>query len=499
MSAPPAANRSPPAGGEIFLYQHAPKVQPRYVWGRYARLRVIAMLALLAIYYVTPWLSWGGRQLVLFDLPHRRFHIFALTLVPQDLPLLACLLLLMALTLFLFTSLAGRLWCGYACPQTVWTEAFLWIEHFCEGDRHARMKLDAAPWNRRKILRRGGKHLLWAALGLFTGLTFVAYFVPARQLFPAALMLQLSGWTLFWSLFYGFATWGNGGSMREQVCKYMCPYARFQSAMFDRDTLIISYDENRAEPRKGRMRKLARTDTALGAATLAAGGTAAMYAAGPGTPKQVKPGDCVDCSLCVQVCPVGIDIRKGLQYECIACAACIDACDSVMGAVGKPRGLIRYSSSRHDAGGRFKLLRGRTIGYGLVWLAACAAFVTLLATHSTMRVDVLRDRHTLYRELSSGAIENLYTLKVTNDDEQVHHYHVSARFADGTVLTVEPATLERQPEQTSGTTISVRTPPRAEGATPLPMIEDVEFEVSDQEQQALFRTRSARFITGAKP
>ncbi|MBL6751964.1 MAG: 4Fe-4S binding protein [Nevskia sp.] len=519
MDAHAAAPGSPqPPGGEVFLYQHAAKIQPRYVWGRFARLRVAAMLVLLALYYVTPWLSWGGRPLVLFDLPHRRFHVLNLTLVPQDLLLLACLLLLAALTLFLFTSLAGRLWCGYACPQTVWTEAFLWIEHFCEGDRHARMKLDGAPWNRRKLLRRGGKHLLWAAFGLLTGLSFVAYFVPARELFPAALSFQLGGWPLFWSLFYGVATWGNAGFMREQVCKYMCPYARFQSAMFDRDTLIISYDEQRAEPRKGRVRRMARaatvpagaSTTATGAessvAVLSAGGTAAMYATGPApaSPPPAKPGDCVDCSLCVQVCPVGIDIRKGLQYECIACAACIDACDSVMAAVGKPRGLIRYSSSQHDRGGKFRLLRGRTIGYGLVWLAACAAFVMLLLTHSTLRVDVLRDRHTLYRELPTGAIENLYTIKVTNDDERTHRYHVSAHFADGTPLAVEPSILERKPEETGGTTVSLRTPPRAENAPALPMIEDVEVEVDEEhdedekDEPQVSRTRSARFITGAK-
>lgn len=469
MSAEPAPQGKDPSGENVLLYQSAVKIYPRQAKGRFARLRLVSMLGLLGIYYLTPWLQWDGRPLVLFDLPHRRFHVFTLTLVPQDLLLLALLLLLMALTLFLFTSLAGRLWCGYACPQTVWTEAFLWIEQLCEGDRYNRIKLDRAPWSAEKALRKGGKHLLWLALGLFTGLSFVSYFVPARQLFVQALTLQLSGWPLFWSLFYGFATWGNGGFMREQVCKYMCPYARFQSAMFDRDTLIIAYDEHRGEPRKSLARK---------------NGQAAA--------------DCVDCSLCVQVCPMGIDIRHGLQYECIACAACVDACDAVMGSVDKPRGLIRYTSSRHDAGGKFHLFRARTLGYGLVWSAACCAFMFLVFTHSPVRFDVLRDRHALYREMADGSIENVYTLKVTNDDEQLHRYTVSARLADGTPLAVEPAVLEREAEQTGATTVTLRTPPRAADAAALPMVEHAVVQLDQEGAANVSKTRSASFLTGGK-
>ncbi|MDR3415184.1 MAG: cytochrome c oxidase accessory protein CcoG [Nevskia sp.] len=452
---------------EVLLYQAAPKIYPRSVHGRFARLRLVAVGVLLGLFYVMPWLSWHGQPLVFFDLPHRRFHVLMLTLVPQDLLLLALLLLLAALTLFFFTSLAGRLWCGYACPQTVWTEAFLLMERLCEGDRYARIKLDRAPWSREKVARKGAKHLLWLVFALFTGLSFVSYFFPARELFPAAAHLQLGGWPLFWSLFYGFATWGNAGFMREQVCKYMCPYARFQSAMFDRDTLIIAYDEDRGEPRKSVARKSAKT-----------------------------AGDCTDCTLCVQVCPMGIDIRKGLQYECIACAACADACDSVMDSIGKPRSLIRYTSTRHDSGEGFHLLRPRTIGYGLVWLAACTGFLVLVFTHATLRFDVLRDRHALYRELSSGAIENVYTLKVTNDDERPHRYAVSAHFADGTPLEIEPAQLERAPEQTGATTVAMRTPPRGAGAAPLPMIESVVVELHDADDPAVSTTRNARFLTG---
>jgi cytochrome c oxidase accessory protein FixG len=469
MHAGPAPKPDSAAGESVLLYQSAAKIYPRRARGRFARWRVVSMLGLLGIYYVLPWLSWHGQPLVLLDLPRRRFHVFTLTLVPQDLLLLALLLLLAALTLFFFTSLAGRLWCGYACPQTVWTEAFLWMEQLCEGDRYERIKLDRAPLGGRKLLRKGGKHLLWLGFALLTGLSFVAYFVPARQLFPAALHLQLSGWPLFWVLFYGFATWGNAGFMREQVCKYMCPYARFQSAMFDRDTLIIAYDERRGEPRKSLARKAGQ-----------------------------QPADCVDCSLCVQVCPMGIDIRQGLQYECIACAACVDACDAVMDSVKKPRGLIRYTSARHDAGGTFHLFRARTLGYGAVWLAACGAFMAVVFNHSPLRFDVLRDRHTLYREMADGSIENVYTFKITNDDERKHRYRVSAQLSDGTPLTVEPAELQREPEQTGASTVTLRTPPRTADAPALPMVEHVTVEIDEEEAPDVSKTRSASFLTGGQ-
>lgn len=451
----------------VSFYQSAAKIYPRRVWERYARLRVVAMFALLGLYYVLPWLSYNSRPLVLFDLPARRFHILTLTLVPQDLILLTGLLLIAALTLFFFTTIGGRLFCGYACPQTVWTEAFLWMEQLCEGDRYDRIKLDRAPWTARKILRKGSKHLLWGVFALYTGLTFVAYFVPARQLFPAALHLDIGGWSAFWALFYGFATWGNAGFMREQVCKYMCPYARFQSAMFDKDTLLIAYDEKRGEPRKSTAKK------------------------------EGKPaGDCIDCSLCVQVCPTGIDIRKGLQYECIACAACIDVCNTVMDSVGKPRGLIRYTSDRHDATGKFHILRPRVIGYGALWLAACAGFGVVLANHSPLRFDVLRDRHALYRERSDGSIENLYELKVTNEDAKAHTFKIKAKFADGTPLFAEPDTLTRAGGEAGGTQISLHTAPRDEHSPSLPMVESVVIELEATDDSHIERHRSARFLTG---
>ncbi|MBT8145049.1 MAG: cytochrome c oxidase accessory protein CcoG, partial [Gammaproteobacteria bacterium] len=259
------------------LYAAARKIYPREVDGRYQRLRNIAVVVLLGLYYLLPWINWNGRQAVLFDLPARKFHLFGLTLWPQDLYYLTAMLVLAALALFFFTALAGRLWCGYACPQTVWTEIFLWMERLTEGKRHKRMKLDAGPWNTEKIWRKSAKQTLWIVFSLGTGFTFVGYFTPITELATKTATLSLGGWETFWVLFYGFATYGNAGFMREQVCKYMCPYARFQSAMFDNDTLIIAYDESRGEPRGGRRRGV--------------------------QPQAVGLGDCIDCTKCVQVCP----------------------------------------------------------------------------------------------------------------------------------------------------------------------------------------------------
>ena len=300
------------------LYESQKKIYPREIGGRFADLSKLATVSLLGLFYLVPWLMWDDRQAFLFDLPARKFYLLGLTLWPQDFPYLALLLIIAALSLFFFTALAGRLWCGFACPQTVWTEAFIWMEQLTEGKRSQRMKLDKAPWSWNKIRRKGSKQFLWIAFSIWTGFTFVGYFEPIRELNQQFMTLTVSGWTAFWGLFYGFATYGNAGYMREQVCKYMCPYARFQSAMFDKDTLIISYDEKRGEPRGGRKRSV--------------------------DPKVAGLGDCIDCQLCVQVCPTGIDIREGLQYECIACAACIDACDSVMDKMNYPRGLVRYTT-----------------------------------------------------------------------------------------------------------------------------------------------------------
>ena len=304
--------------------------------GIFARWRVAFVILTQVVFYGLPWLTWNDRQAVLFDLGARKFHIFGLVFWPQDLIFLTGLLVISALSLFLFTAVAGRLWCGYACPQTVYTEMFMWIERKIEGDRTRRMQLDQARWGTRKFALKAFKHAVWLAIALWTGFTFVGYFTPITTLIDEVATGSLSPWQTFWILFYAGATYGNAGYLREQVCKYMCPYARFQSVMFDSDTLIVTYDPLRGEPRGPRSRKVDHRAAGL--------------------------GDCVDCTICVQVCPVGIDIRKGLQYECIGCAACIDGCDQVMDKMGYPRGLIRYSTENALLGKTSE----KTTGFGKV-------------------------------------------------------------------------------------------------------------------------------------
>jgi len=390
------------------LYAAAQKVYAREVSGRFDRLRVSAACALLGLFYGLPWLQWDGHQAILFDLPARKFHIFGLMFFPQDFFFLTWLLIIAAVSLFFFTALAGRLWCGYACPQTVWTSAFLAIERWCEGNRLQRMKLDRAPWRARKLVRKGGKQALWILFAAYTGLSFVGYFTAIRELVPGLFAASLGGWEYFWIAFYGFATYGNAGYMREQVCKYMCPYARFQSAMFDRNTLIISYDAERGEPRGPRSRNV--------------------------DPRERGLGDCVDCTVCVQVCPTGIDIRKGLQLECIACAACIDACDDVMHRMNYPKGLIRYATQNSMDGIKTRILRPRTIIYSGLLLALIVGFGIALAQRQLVALDVMRDRNSMYRQLDDGRIENVYTVRIINKDTAAHTLHLIVQGPAGASL-----------------------------------------------------------------
>jgi cytochrome c oxidase accessory protein FixG len=378
------------------LYRKEPKIYPRQVRGRFDTLRDLAMYVLLGIYYFLPWFQLQGRQAVLFDLPARKFHIFNLTFWPQDFIYLALLLVIAGLSLFFFTALAGRLWCGYACPQTVWTEAFLLMERWIEGDRLKRLRLDQGPWSRERILRKTAKQSVWIAFSAWTGFTFVGYFTPIRELWGGVAGFSLGPWETFWMVFYSFATYGNAGFLREQVCKYMCPYARFQSAMFDQDTLIISYDQARGEPRGGRRKGAERPEL----------------------------GDCINCTLCVQVCPTGIDIRDGLQYECIACAACADICDQVMDRMGYDRGLVRYTTERALQGGEKRVLRPRIFVYAALLLILLSGVLWSISQRVPLRAELIRDRNALYRELSDGRIENVYTLKLINMDGQPHRYRI---------------------------------------------------------------------------
>lgn len=391
--------------GDVYhdLYASPDKIYPRQVNGFYARLRILTVILLLGFYYVTPWLTWNGEQAVLFDLPARQFRYFAITFWPQDFIYLTLLLIIAAIGLFLFTTVAGRVWCGYSCPQTVWTETFLWIEELVEGKRNKRMKLDKSPWNINKITRKFVKHFLWMGFALFTGYTFVGYFSPIKELGSGIVDLTLGPWEWFWVFLYSLATYGNAGWLREQVCLHMCPYARFQSAMFDKDTLIISYDKNRGENRGKRKKHSDYHSKGL--------------------------GDCIDCNQCVQVCPTGIDIRNGLQYECIACAACVDVCDNVMHKMGYDKGLIRYTTEveeKSNSTNKTKLLRPRTIYYTSIFVLTISIFIYLLTNRVPLEINVIRDRNNLFNETFSGEIENTYTLKILNMSQKAQKYALSA-------------------------------------------------------------------------
>jgi cytochrome c oxidase accessory protein FixG len=403
---------APPVPGHASqeLYARHEKVYPRQVHGVFATSRFITAIALLGVFYGLPWLSWGDRQAVLLDLPARKFYVFGLTFWPQDFLFLTFLLMIAAFSLFFFTALAGRLWCGYACPQTVWTESFLWIERFFEGDRAKQIKRDQEPWNLSKLRIKTLKHLSWLSLSTATGFSFVAYFTPAHALWEKLHTGSLGGWETFWIGFYGLATYGNAGWLREQVCKYMCPYARFQSAMFDSDTLVISYDEARGEPRGARS---SRVDHAA-----------------------LNLGHCVNCTLCVQVCPTGIDIRAGLQYECIGCAACIDVCDQVMARMKYPKGLIRYTTAHALEGGASRIFRPRIIVYAGILICLCGVFAWQLAERPLSALEVLHDRNSLYREIR-GNIENVYTLKIANKRDVPMDYTLTVSGAEALQLRMD--------------------------------------------------------------
>ena len=426
---------SPEAPIEQQLYAIRQTIQARAVHGVFANWRIALVLFTQLLYYGLPWIQWDGRQSVLFDLAARKFYIFDLVFWPQDFIYLTGILILSALALFLFTAIAGRLWCGYACPQTVYTEIFMWVEEWLEGNHLARKKLDKSPWNTEKLRKRGAKHLVWFAIALWTGFTFVGYFTPIRTLAAEVLQLNLGPWETFWILFYSVATWGNAGFMREQVCKYMCPYARFQSVMFDSDTLTVTYDSSRGEPRGARGKKIDYRAQGL--------------------------GDCVDCGVCVQVCPTGIDIRNGLQYECIGCAACIDGCDQIMDKMGYPRGLIRYTTENvvkgkyPDSGILRHVLRPRTIIYTVLMAVIGGAFVWSLATRVPLRVDVVRDRVALSKETDDGMIENVYRLQLINKDARPHRYTIGARGIEGLKIVTAAPEVAAEPLQTIDVPVSL--------------------------------------------
>ena len=449
MNQIPVKDVTPPKkgkGGEVETYNLYAKREHIYVKfykGLFKNFRIISGALMLVMFYGFSWIQYDGRQAVLFDLPNRQFHVFGMTFWPQDFMLLSWLLIILAFTLFFVTVFAGRLWCGYACPQFVWTWLFIWAERITEGDRNKRMKMDKQPMGKEKLLRKSAKHALWVLIAVASAIAFVGYFSPIRELIPNILVWDLGPWETWWLAFFAVATYGNAGWLREQVCIYMCPYARFQSVMFDQDTLIISYDEARGEPRGSRKKNVDKASAGL--------------------------GDCIDCHACVHVCPVGIDIRDGLQYECVACGACVDACDDMMDRMGYERGLVRYTTEHALDGNKTKLLRPRLIGYFVALLVMFGAFAWAIADRVPLEIDVIRDRGELYTNTPSGMIENVYTLKIANKSQVAHQYRISVAGLDGLNMITDaeisiaagellnyPVRLQIAPEQLSARNADIR-------------------------------------------
>ena len=422
----PALNESP-----LHVWMPTDKIQPRSVSGRFAAWRWTLVWATQLLYYGLPWLTMNGRQAVLFDLEARRFFLFGAVLYPQDLIYLAGLLVVSALLLFFATALFGRVWCGFACPQSVYTAVFMWLEQRLEGSRTRRLQLDRSGWTAEKLLRRGGKHLAWGTLALWTGFTLVGYFTPIRDLAQGVATGQLGPWEAFWVGFYGLATYGNAGLLREKVCLHMCPYGRFQGSLMDAHTLNVAYDHRRGEPRQSK-----------------ANGQAASH------------GACIDCTLCVQVCPTGIDIRQGLQAACIGCGLCVDACNGVMDRIQAPRGLIRLASldelSRPLGMGTGPAHarpwdRPRVWAYGSLLLAACVCLALGFAQRPDLRMNVIRDRHVMARSVGQGDVENVYRVQLMNATETTRQVALEVNSRDGfqlpepLVITLPPAAAQVVP------------------------------------------------------
>ncbi|WP_191487021.1 cytochrome c oxidase accessory protein CcoG [Pseudomonas sp. FEN] len=437
-------------------------IHTRSFSGLFRNLRLAGAGFLFLLFFGTVWLDWGGRQAVLWDLAESRFHIFGATFWPQDFILLSALLIICAFGLFAITVFAGRVWCGYTCPQSSWTWLFMWCEKVTEGERNQRIKLQAAPWGPNKLARRAAKHTLWLGISLLTGLTFVGYFTPIRPLAQELLSLRIGGVSLFWVVFFSAATYINAGWLREAVCMHMCPYARFQSVMFDKDTLTISYDAARGENRGPRKRDVA--------------------------PASVGLGDCIDCQMCVQVCPTGIDIRDGLQMECIGCAACIDACDSIMDKMGYARGLVSYTSERQLQGGQTHLLRPRLIGYSVVLLIMVGALAVTLVERPMVSLDVSKDRG-LFRENSLGQIENIYSLKVINKTQQSQRYRLELVDSDGFQLQGKT-----ELSLAAGEIVDLPVSVTMLGDRPKSSSQAVSFKVVDSDEPAVYSVAKSRFV-----
>lgn len=451
----------------IELYESRKKIYVKEITGLFQKVRKFSLWLLMLAYFSICWISIDGQQLLHFDLPARKFHIYGMTFWPQEFVLLSILLIICAYGLFFITTLFGRVWCGYTCPQTAWTFIFMWIEEKVEGSRNQRMKLDKADFSSEKFVKKAAKHFLWLLVAFATGLTFVGYFYPMRELVPDLLSFNIDNtWALFWIGFFTVATYVNAGWLREQVCLYMCPYARFQSVMFDADTLVVSYDKERGDPRGSRKRNADYKDQGL--------------------------GDCVDCGMCVQVCPTGIDIRDGLQYECIGCALCIDACDSIMEKMDYPKGLISYTTEHRLEGKVSHILRPKSIAYAALLSIMIGAFSYSLISRIPLELDVIRDRGALYQLTGLGQIENAYTLKVMNMTDETQEFTVSVAGLDG--LKISTAT------QITVNAGEVYTLPTSVEVDPKNMQEstyDIEFIVQSNSDTTLKATSESRFLGSA--
>lgn len=375
------------------------RIYVRAAYGLFQKIRKFTGWGLILLFLTIPMIRWDEHQAVLFDVDKQQLHLFDMLLFPQDLTLLAWVFIIAAFALFFFTTYLGRVWCGYTCPQTVWTFIFIWFEERFEGTANKRKRLDQMPWSFNKIWRKTAKHTGWLVVSLLTALAFCSYFVPVETLYSDFFSGKSSMLVLIMVFIFTFSTYANAGWMRSIFCIHMCPYSRFQSAMFDKNTYSVGYDATRGESRGPRSRKLDRAETGL--------------------------GDCIDCDLCVQVCPSGIDIRDGLQYECINCGACVDACDETMDKMGYPRGLISYTSEQMLEGKKTKLMRPKIIGYGLMLIVMLGLFIINVATLTKVEMEILRDRSALYRENVDGLIENTYTLKVLNKTIEDQTYNIS--------------------------------------------------------------------------
>lgn len=395
----------------IRLFAKQKTIYPRRVWGKYRKLKWLAMVLLLGIYYTVPWLRWdrgpdAPNQAVLIDMNHTRAYFFGIEIWPQEVYYITGILILAAVGLFFVTSMFGRVWCGYACPQTVWTDLFVWVERIVQGDRNARKKLDESPWTFDKIRKKTLTHLIWLLIGVSTGGAWVFYFNDAPTLADQILHFNIPWSVGGWILGLTGSTYLMAGFAREQVCTYMCPYSRFQSAMFDKNTLIIAYDEQRGEPR-------------------------GKHKAGESWEGH---GHCIDCDSCVVVCPMGIDIRHGLQLECIACGLCVDACNNVMEKIGLPKGLIRYDTESKEP---FKLIRPRNIWYAsIISIVGCLMLYVLL-TRSILDLNVIHDRNPLFVTLSDGTIRNGYIVHILNKSHDEKTFSLSVDGLEKATIKVE--------------------------------------------------------------